>query len=96
MSCTKGNFAESTIRQVRLLQTLRMGSYPRKGVIMKSSYKGGYMGKILMVDLSSGKISEADLPSDDVLRKYIGCWGLGLRYLYDLLPPGYTASDPEF
>jgi aldehyde:ferredoxin oxidoreductase len=53
------------------------------------------MGKILMVDLSGGKISETDLPSDDVLRKYIGCWGLGLRYLYDLLPPGYTASDPE-
>ena len=62
---------------------------------MKRTYKGGYMGKILMVDLSSGKISRSDLPGDDVLRKYIGCWGLGLRYLYDLLPPGYTASDPE-
>jgi aldehyde:ferredoxin oxidoreductase len=62
---------------------------------MKGSYKGGYMGKTLMVDLSSGKIKGADLPSDDVLRNYIGCWGLGLRYLYDLLPPGYTASDPE-
>ena len=62
---------------------------------MKRTYKGGYMGKILMVDLSSGKISGSDLPSDDVLRKYIGCWGLSLRYLYDLLPPGYTASDPE-
>jgi aldehyde:ferredoxin oxidoreductase len=62
---------------------------------MKGSYKGGYMGKILVVDLSSGKIKGSDLPSDDVLRNYIGCWGLGLRYLYDLLPPGYTASDPE-
>lgn len=60
-----------------------------------SSYKGGYMGKILVVDLSNGKIKGSDLPSDDVLRNYIGCWGLGLRYLYDLLPPGYTASDPE-
>jgi len=53
------------------------------------------MGKILGVDLSTSKINEMGLPSDDVLRKYIGCWGLSLRYLYDLLPPGYSATDPE-
>jgi len=57
--------------------------------------KGGYMGKILRVDLSAGTISEDGLPSDEILRQYIGCWGLGMRWLYDLLPPGYTAQDPE-
>lgn len=62
---------------------------------MKGGYKGGYMGKILRVDLSNRKIIEEGLLSDEVLRKYIGCWGLGLRYLYDTLPPGYTATDPE-
>jgi aldehyde:ferredoxin oxidoreductase len=56
---------------------------------------GGYLGKLLSVDLSNRKTMELDLPSDQVLRKYIGCWALGLRYLYDLLPPGYTAEDPE-
>jgi aldehyde:ferredoxin oxidoreductase len=60
-----------------------------------STRKGGYMGKILRVDLSNRKTSDEGLPSDDVLRKYIGCWGLSLRYLYDMLPPGYTATDPE-
>lgn len=62
---------------------------------MAKEYKGGYVGKILRVDLSNGKISEEDLPRGDILRKYIGCWALGMRYLYDLLPPGYTAADPE-
>ena len=57
--------------------------------------KGGYAGQILRVDLTSGKTGEETLPKDDVLRQYLGCWGLGLRYLYDMLPPGYKATDPE-
>jgi aldehyde:ferredoxin oxidoreductase len=57
--------------------------------------KGGYMGKILRIDLYDRKITEEGLPGEETLRKYIGCWGLGLRYLYDLLPAGYRAEDPE-
>ena len=57
--------------------------------------KGGYCGKILKVDLTAQKITEAPIPGDDVLRQYLGCWGLGLRFLYDLMPPGYEARDPE-
>jgi len=56
---------------------------------------GGYMGKILKVDLTSGKISNEDLPSEDLLKKYVGCYGLGLPLLYDMLPPGFSAADPE-
>ena len=56
---------------------------------------GGYMGKLLSVDLSSGKTNELDLPSERVLRRYIGGWALGLRYLYDLIPGGTSAKDPE-
>lgn len=42
-------------------------------------FKGGYLGKVLRVDLTSGKISEEGLPPADVLKKFIGCWGLGLE-----------------
>jgi aldehyde:ferredoxin oxidoreductase len=57
--------------------------------------KGGYVGKLLGVDLSERKISELELPDDGTLRKYIGGWALGMRYLYDLLPEGFFAEDPE-
>ncbi|MBI2909040.1 MAG: hypothetical protein HYX92_15460 [Chloroflexi bacterium] len=56
---------------------------------------GGYVGRILRVDLTAGEISEQGLPSEEVLREYLGCYGLGLRLLYDMLPPGYMAADPE-
>ena len=56
---------------------------------------GGYMGRILRVDLTRGKISEQDLPQENTLRKYLGCFGLGLRLLYDMLPPRFSASDEE-
>ncbi|MFC1992411.1 aldehyde ferredoxin oxidoreductase family protein [Chloroflexota bacterium] len=56
---------------------------------------GGYMGKILEVDLSTGRISEQKLPSEDVLRKYLGCYGLGLWLLYNRCSPGTSALDPE-
>ena len=58
-------------------------------------FAGGYCGKIIRLDLTSGNIRIEPLPGPDVLKKYIGCWGLGLRYLYDMVPPGIQASDPE-
>ncbi len=57
--------------------------------------KGAYCGKFLKVDLSTQRIVEESLPGEKILRQYLGCWGLGLRFLYDLLPSGYTAADPE-
>lgn len=56
---------------------------------------GGYMGKVLRVDLTSGKVKELQLPPEDVLRKYIGGFGLGLKFAYDECPPGIDASDPD-
>jgi len=56
--------------------------------------KGGYAGKVLHVDLTSHKVSEEGLPDEKVLRTWLGCWGLGLRMLYDMLPPGVRARDP--
>jgi aldehyde:ferredoxin oxidoreductase len=40
-------------------------------------------------------MGEEALPKEEVLRQYLGCWGLGLRFLYDMLPPGYMATDPD-
>ena len=59
---------------------------------------GGYMGKILWIDLTKGKVTEKDLfdvfpPS--ILRRYVGGFGLGLRLLYDELPLGIHPLDPE-
>ena len=57
--------------------------------------KGGYAGKILRVDLSRQKIWYEPLPEDPLLRKFVGCWGLGLKLLYDMCPPGIYPLEPE-
>ena len=58
--------------------------------------KGGYIGKILRVDLTKGKITTEPLPDESVLRKHIGNFGLGLWYLMRELPDGAVirARDP--
>jgi aldehyde:ferredoxin oxidoreductase len=55
---------------------------------------GGYMGKILRVDLSREQISE-ESPDNETLRKYVGGTGLGVKYLYEEVPPGVAWSDAE-
>jgi len=57
--------------------------------------KGGYQGKILRVDLTTGKIASEGLPDEGILRKYIGNFGLGLWYLMRELPDGVSALEPE-
>ncbi len=50
----------------------------------------GYMGKVLWVDLTKGKIKEEKL-DDEFYKKYIGGYGIGARLLYDRMKP---KSDP--
>ncbi|NLP30047.1 MAG: hypothetical protein GX363_02835 [Clostridiales bacterium] len=57
--------------------------------------RGGYRGKILRVDLTSGSITVEGLPKEAILRKYVGNFGLGLWYLMKELPDGIGALDPE-
>jgi len=47
---------------------------------------GGYVGKVLRVDLSSGKTSAEDL-NRQWTRMFIGGKGLGAKYLYEELKP---------
>ena len=54
----------------------------------------GYMGKMLFVDLTRGKIEEQEL-SPELARNFIGGYGLGARVLYDLIKPGIDPLGPE-
>jgi len=56
--------------------------------------KGGYVGKILRVDLSKESITEESLPQGE-LRKYLGGLGLGLKILTEEQPVHVKPLDPE-
>jgi aldehyde:ferredoxin oxidoreductase len=55
---------------------------------------GGYVGRVLRVDLSREKITVEPL-DHSILRKFIGGAGLCAKYLYDEVPPGVEWSDPN-
>ncbi len=54
---------------------------------------GGYMGKMLRVDLTKELITEEET---DVakLKNFVGGTGLGVKIMYDEVPPGIEWSDP--
>jgi len=54
----------------------------------------GYAGKILRVDLTSGKTGSDDL-DEATVKRWVGGVGLGTKYLYEEVPPGVEWSDPE-
>ena len=54
----------------------------------------GYAGKILRVNLTTGKMSEEKL-DEATLRKYVGGTSLGAKYLWDEIPAGVEWSSPE-
>jgi aldehyde:ferredoxin oxidoreductase len=56
--------------------------------------RGGYAGKILRIDLSTGEVNEETL-QEETLRKWIGGAGLGAKYLYDEIPPDTDCFAPE-
>lgn len=53
-----------------------------------------YCGKILKVDLTKAQIEQESLNSKWV-EQFIGGKGLGIRYLFDLLPPRIDPYSPE-
>lgn len=54
---------------------------------------GGYMGKILRVDLSGGKTDIVTV-SEDVCRQYLGGSGLGAKYLFEMTTAGTDPLGP--
>jgi len=54
----------------------------------------GYAGKLLFVDLSSGKIEERELEKE-VARDFVGAYGIGAKILYDAQPAGVDPLGPD-
>ncbi len=52
----------------------------------------GWVGKILKVDLSNGRISVE--PTEAYVDEYLGGRGIGARLVYDNFAPGTEALDP--
>lgn len=52
--------------------------------------RDGYAGRILYVDLSEGKATVAETPSD-LKARYLGGCGFGAKLLYDTVPAGADA-----
>ena len=57
--------------------------------------QGGYQGKLLDVDLTNGRVQAVPLPSEEVMRTWIGGTGLGLYLLAGAMTPGMKTTDPE-
>ena len=55
---------------------------------------GGYVGKILEVDLTSQKIKKTPLDMDEA-RMFIGGRGLGAKWLWDRAKTGGSYLDPD-
>lgn len=55
---------------------------------------GGYVGKILNVDLASGSLAEEPL-EETLCRQYVGGYGVGARLLYDQFPANVDPLGPE-
>ena len=57
-------------------------------------FKGGWVGKILRVNLTEGKIKTQDL-SKDLALNFIGGRGFAIKILWDELPRGIDPLSPE-
>lgn len=55
---------------------------------------GGYTGKLLFVDLSTGKLQE-ETPDEKLYRDFIGGYGVGARVIYDRQKPGVDPLGPD-
>ncbi len=54
----------------------------------------GYMGKILWVDLTRGKLEEEQL-DEELARQFIGGYGVGARVLFNKMKAGVDPLGPE-
>lgn len=57
-------------------------------------FKGGFIGKILRINLTDKTFKEENL-SEKLAKKYVGGAGFGIKYLYDEVPAGADALGPQ-
>ena len=54
----------------------------------------GYWGKIIFVNLTTGQI-EVEQPPEEIYRRYLGGYGLGVHYLYQRIPANADPLGPQ-
>ncbi len=59
---------------------------------MKVKY--GYMGKLLFVDLTSGRMHEEEL-SEETARRFVGGYGIGGKIIMERMKPGVDPLSPD-
>lgn len=57
-------------------------------------YKGGYIGKVLRINVTDQSIKEEPLPAE-VAKDFIGGAGFGIKYLFDEVKKGTDPLGPE-
>lgn len=55
---------------------------------------GGYAGKVLFTDLTSG-LTREELLTEAIYRSFIGGVGLGVRILYERIKPKVDPLGPD-
>src|SRR4051794_35399214 len=63
--------------------------------VRRTPLPGGYMGKLLRVDLTAGTCEPIELPEEPILRKFWGGQALGSYILLNELGPDVDAYSPE-
>ncbi|HKM40027.1 MAG TPA: aldehyde ferredoxin oxidoreductase family protein, partial [bacterium] len=55
---------------------------------------GGFMGKMLFVDLTEGTVKEQKV-SEELAAKFLGGYGIGAKILYEMMPAGADPLGPD-
>lgn len=63
--------------------------------VRRTPLPGGYMGKLLRVDMTSGAFKDENLPEEPILRKYWGGQALAIYVLLNELPLNAKPYDRE-
>ena len=58
------------------------------------TFKGGYWGKFLDIDLTTRSIKKVEF-DDEFARKFLGGVSFGNKILYDRVPAGIDPLSPE-
>lgn len=61
---------------------------------MSKKMKGGFAGKNLFVDLTTSTIREEEV-SYDLVKNFIGGYGIGAKVLFDMMKPGVDPLGPD-
>ena len=69
-------------------------NYGTKVRVDEKAGNKGYQGKILWVDLSKNQITE-ETPDDEIYKKYLGGYGLGVYYIYNRIKPKCDPLGPD-